>query len=66
MNLIEGIQEELARNRELLAIYQSLPGGAGVFGAVVIDRAIKAAEEAMATGDTVAMIQAYKMLESTE
>ena len=42
MNLIEGLHEELTRNRELLKLYQEIPQG--VFGATMIAHAISAGE----------------------
>ncbi|MCK5617251.1 hypothetical protein KAR91_86100 [Candidatus Pacearchaeota archaeon] len=64
MNLIEGLQKELARNRELLKAYEEIPTGA--FGAAMIKGSIEIAENAMACGDTVAMLKAYKDLEESE
>ena len=63
MNLIEELQEELSRNRELLKKYESIPQG--VFGATVIKQAIKNAKTAMANNDTVAMLKCYKELQET-
>lgn len=64
MNLIEGLQQELERNRELLQIYRGIPSGQ--FGAVMIERAIKNAETAMAENDVVKMMTSYKELKETE
>ncbi len=63
-NLIEGLNQQLVRNRELQEMYESIPEG--VFGATMIKRDIEAAEKAIADGDTVSMIRAYKALESTK
>ncbi len=63
-NLIEGLNTELERNRELLGVYESIPTGA--FGALVIQQAITAAESAMASGDIVEMVRAYKGLKDTK
>ncbi len=65
MNLIEGIQKELNRNRELLKMYQGI-GPAGTFGVQVIKAAIEEAEQAIANGDTVKMVTCYKKLQETE
>jgi len=63
-NLIEEIQEELTRNRELLKIYESIPTGG--FGAAVIRTFIRDAEIALADRDTVSIIHAYHNLQTTE
>ncbi len=60
-NLIEGLQEELARNRGILTEYEAIPMGA--FGALMIRQAITAAEAAIASGDTIEMIRCYKELQ---
>ena len=62
MNLINGIQIELERAKELLATYQSIPSGA--FGAMMIQQAIDFAETCIREGDTVGMIKAYQDLKS--
>jgi hypothetical protein len=59
-NLIEGLRQELDRNRELVKIYDSIP--TGKFGSVMIGLDIKEAERAIEEGDTVAMIRVYKAL----
>ncbi len=62
-NLIEGLQREMKRNRELLEEYRKIPTGG--FGAMVISTKIDAGEKAMAQWDTIAMITAYKELEKS-
>ena len=62
----EEILVELKRNRELLSIYQGLPGGAGAFGAAFIEADIDAAEKALAENDVVAILQAYEKLKGNE
>lgn len=64
MNLIEGLQYEMNRCRELLKMYESIPQG--VFGATVIKQSIKEAEEAINNGDTVQMMACYEQLKSHE
>lgn len=64
MNLFEGLQEELNRNRELLSAYKAIPQGA--FGAAFIERDIKLAETAMAEMDTIAMLKCYKALKENQ
>jgi hypothetical protein len=64
MNLIEGILEEIDRNQELLEVYKKIPTGG--FGAAMIRGKIEAAKKAMATGDTIGMIQCYADLRDSE
>lgn len=64
MNLIEGIQEEMNRVRnELLPQYEAI-GPAGMFGVAEIKGAIKQGEQAIASGDPIASLQAYERLKS--
>lgn len=63
-NLMDGLQEELKRNRELLNLYESIP--AGSFGATVIRTLIKDAEAAIASDDVVEMIRCYQELKACE
>lgn len=60
MNLMDGIQAELSRARELLAHYRSIPTVG--FETMVVSKAIDAAEECIENGDPVGMIQAYNNL----
>ncbi len=64
MNLIEGLQEELERNKELLKLYEEIPQGK--FGSTMIKLSIKNAENAIANNDTVEMIRCYKDLQENE
>ena len=64
MNLIDGLNEQLTRARELLKLYEGIPTGG--FGAMMIRQAIEHAESSMRDGDTVQMIFAYKALEKLE
>jgi len=65
MNLIEGIQEELKRCRELKVVYKSL-GRVGLFGIAVINQSIDRAEEAVASGDISEMIRAHRDLKKIQ
>jgi len=65
MNLVEGIQEELKRCRELRQMYEDI-GPAGAFGKMVIDNSIKEGEAAIASGDVVRMMRAYADLKQRE
>ena len=60
-NLIEEIQEQCKRCREVVLDYRSI-GPAGMFGAAMIEADIRKAEAAIASGDVVEMIGAYKVL----
>ena len=62
MNLIEGIQSEMNRVRELRTLYVAI-GQAGTFVIVLIDDAIRRGVKAIASGDVVEMLGAYKNLE---
>lgn len=64
MNLIEGIQSEQERVRELLTLYQEIPTGA--FGAAMLTQAIKESEDALASGDVVRQLRAYEALKNCE
>jgi hypothetical protein len=61
MNIIEGIQEQNNRVRDLIEIYNSVPNGH--FAAALMKVAIKEGEGAIASGDTIRMIAAYRDLE---
>ncbi len=63
MNLIEGLQEEMNRCRELLTEYESI-GSPGFFAATMIKQQIKKAENTIVTGDTIGMIGAYQELKA--
>jgi len=65
MNLIEGIQEELKRCRELKAVYESI-GPAGAFGLSVVNQSIIRAEKAVASGDVTEMLCAYRNLQKRQ
>ncbi len=64
-NLIEEIQKECARCREVVVDYKSV-GPAGMFGAAMIEADIRRAEAAIATGDLVAMVKVYAVLKEIE
>ena len=61
-NLMEGLIEEISRNKELLEGYKEV-GPVGEFGFAGISADIKAAEAAMGSGDTVAMVRICKILQ---
>ncbi|MDP3139848.1 MAG: hypothetical protein Q8N17_26365 [Burkholderiaceae bacterium] len=57
----DALPEEVARVREILGHYKAI-GPAGMFGAAFIEQDLRAADRAMASGDVVAMIQAFQKL----
>ena len=61
-NLIEGIQRQMNRARELVEEYKQI-GTAGTFGRVMIEQDIREGEAAIASGDVIRMMAAYKALE---
>ena len=63
-NLIEGIQEEQKRCRDLLALYKAIPPG--FLGIAVIELALKNADKAIASGDAVEMLKSYNELKKIE
>lgn len=66
MNLIEGIQKEQNRVREVKKDYENLPNNTGVFGLIFINQALKDADDSIASGDVVAMLVAYNQLQEVE
>ena len=64
MNLIDGLNTELKRAKELLDAYRSIPTGG--FGAAMIQQTIDHAESSMQTGNTVEMVKAYQRLQNLE
>lgn len=62
-NLVEGIQQQCNRVRdELIPMYEEI-GPAGIFGKIMLQAAIREGEAAIASGDVVQMVAAYKSLE---
>lgn len=64
-NIIEGIQREVARNRELLKEYEAI-GPVGTFGATMIKQNIIDAKSAVAHGDTIEMIRQFQSLKENK
>lgn len=64
MNLIDGLNTELKRAKELLELYESIPTGA--FGAAMIKQTIDHAELSIQTCNTVEMVKAYQRLQNLE
>jgi hypothetical protein len=65
VNLIEGLIEQMNRNRELVEAYKSI-GIPGTFGAAMLTADIQAAEKAMGEGDTVAMLKCFAALKENK
>ena len=57
-SLAEALPEEQARVRKLIVMYRDL-NGAGELAARMMERSLHAVDVAIASGDVVAMIQAY-------
>lgn len=64
-NLIEGMLRQMNRARELVKQYEAI-GPAGAFGKAAIEQTIREGEAAIASGDVIRMLAAYKALESNE
>ena len=64
MNLIEDLQQEIIRNKELLNFYESIPQGK--FGATFIKNDIDLGEKAIKNHDSVLMVGALKLLRNNE
>ncbi len=64
-NLIEGLQKEQIRVREILGHYEEI-GIPGMFGASLIKHELQKAEQAISNGDVVKMIDAYNGLKLVE
>ena len=60
MNLIEGLQQEMNRVREIKKEYDEIP--AGKFPSTMIAASIMNAEQMIATGDTIEMMKALEDL----
>ncbi len=65
MNLIEGLQKEANRRREIMKQYEAI-GSAGVFGAAFLKKDIQRAEQSIAGGEVVEMVRLYKELSEVE
>lgn len=59
-NLIEGLQLEINRVRKIIAVYEDIP--TGQFAVSIMKSEIEVSENAIATGNTIAMIRELKSL----
>lgn len=62
--MIEALQDEMNRARELLKMYEEIPQGQ--FGAVIIKQSILLTEKAIASGDVVKMIECLGLLKELQ
>lgn len=60
-NLMSGVIDQMNRCRKLVQEYENI-GPVGIFGATMIKATIQAAENAIKTGDIVAMVESYQLL----
>ena len=60
-SLVEEMPKEQARVREVLSHYKAI-GRPGMFGAMMIEESLRAADEAAISGDVIAMLHAYNDL----
>lgn len=63
--LAEALPAEQARCRELLIAYKEI-GPVGAFGYTMIEAALKRADQAVMSGDPVAMLRSYEELKGCE
>jgi hypothetical protein len=61
----EDFPKEQARCREVLSQYKEL-GANGAFAAAMIEATLREADAAMASGDIVRILQAYKAMQGVE
>ena len=59
------IVKEQARARELKSMYESI-GPAGSFGKLMIEQALRRADEALSSGDAIKILQSYEELKNLE
>lgn len=63
--LADELPKECARVRELQGLYRSI-GPPGMFGVAMMEQSLRAADQAMVTGDVVGMLRAYRDLKEYE
>jgi hypothetical protein len=64
-NLMDGLMDELNRNRELLKEYEAI-GPTGVFGAAFLRQVINRGEQSIRSGNVIEMLQAYSELKESK
>ena len=65
MTLGEALPKQQARVREVLGHYKEI-GPAGAIGAAMIEASLRNADQAVMSGDPVAMLRAYEDLKGIE
>lgn len=65
-NLLSSMLDEIIRVNSIIIEYRSLPGGAGMFAAAVMENAIERAKRAMAFGDVTEMLCCHQELKEFE
>ena len=63
--LADALPKEMSRVREVLGYYKEI-GPAGMFGAACIEHDLRTADQAVMSGDVVAMLMAYKALQEIQ
>lgn len=64
-SLGDALPDEIARVTEVLGYYMEI-GPAGMFGAAIIRRALDKATRALASGDIIEMLAAYRELKEID
>jgi len=64
MNLAEGLQQEIARNYQLLETYKQIP--AGHVGATLIQIDLNKAHKAIANDDIIEQMRIYDILKNNK
>lgn len=55
-----------ARVRELIGFYRELPNNTGAFGIMMMEDTLRRADEALASGDVVAILRSYQEMAECE
>ena len=63
--LADALPKEIARVREILGHYKAI-GPAGMFGAAFIEADLNAADQAIMSGDVVAMLRCHARLQEIQ
>lgn len=66
VNVVEAIQRECDRVREIIALYKTLPNGVGEFGATWMKELVRRSERAIADQDAVECVVCLKRLREVE
>jgi hypothetical protein len=66
VNMVEAIQVECNRVREIIRCYEDLPHGVGTFGAIAMRELIKRSEKAISEMDAVECVRCLRELREVE